>query len=505
MDDQLQPALLHLTGPRRGERHTLVADGYLLGTSREADICFPADETSGVARRHARLRRGDERWRLEAAPGARVYVNGEATSSGRVLPGDVIQLGREGPLLRFRLEPAGASEYKSLRDALADCVACARYGADSVPARVALLLETMPRELFGHTSPWVRALMVAGLVLGVAISGYQVLQSRELGDRLARTRARLEAVAASVRADRKGSEVTPALRDSLRRTMNGPGTSSGGDRPEFLTRAAGSVILVQGAYHFEDPASGRTLRLRGGPRRGSALGSAPEVSPNAGGPPLRRRFTGTAFAVSAGGHFVTNRHLVRPWEHDDVAQSLKRAGYRPVFHRLSGYLPGREDPVELELVLESDSADLALLRAPGLEDPPSPLRLGGDPPPVGEELYVVGYPTGIRALLARSDPAFVASLRRDSAARDPWEVTERLAAEGAISPLTTRGIVGQVSPSAVVYDAQTSRGGSGGPVLGPDGRVVAVNKGVMPEFGGANLGVPVRHVRRLLDRAGIDR
>lgn len=227
---------------------------------------------------------------------------------------------------------------------------------------------------------------------------------------------------------------------------------------------------------------------------------------DAEGPPLERHYAGTAFAVTPRGHFVTNRHLVRPWNQDPVSRSVREAGYRPVLVDLTGYLPGREQPVQLEVVYEGDSADLALLRAEELEDPPRPLRLAGDETAVGQTVYLLGYPTGLRALLARGPSNLVTTLLEDTASgKSPRKVVDRLAEEGAISPLTTRGIVGQISPSSVVYDAETSQGGSGGPVLGPGGRVVAVNKGLMPEFGGSNLGVPVRYVRRLLKAAEVGR
>ena len=58
--------------------------------------------------------------------------------------------------------------------------------------------------------------------------------------------------------------------------------------------------------------------------------------------------------------------------------------------------------------------------------------------------------------------------------------------------------MGQVTPGSVVYDAETTHGGSGGPVLNLDGEVVAVNSAIIPEFGGSNLGVPPNEVRALL-------
>ena len=57
-------------------------------------------------------------------------------------------------------------------------------------------------------------------------------------------------------------------------------------------------------------------------------------------------------------------------------------------------------------------------------------------------------------------------------------------------------------PATFVYDADTTLGGSGGPVLDIRGAVVAVNAAILPEYGGSNLGVPVASVRALLAEAG---
>jgi S1-C subfamily serine protease len=142
--------------------------------------------------------------------------------------------------------------------------------------------------------------------------------------------------------------------------------------------------------------------------------------------------------------------------------------------------------------------DLAVVRAPDLVGR-EPLELAEANPSPGQPILVLGYPAGIDALLARSGAMFVDSLMQRRP--DFWTVVQRLSEAGFIRPLATQGIVGQVTPSTIAYDAETTRGGSGGPVLSLDGQVVAVTFAIMADFGGSNLGVPVEEVSRLLVKA----
>jgi S1-C subfamily serine protease len=45
----------------------------------------------------------------------------------------------------------------------------------------------------------------------------------------------------------------------------------------------------------------------------------------------------------------------------------------------------------------------------------------------------------------------------------------------------------------IVYDAQTTAGGSGGPIFNNKGKVIGINYGVFPGFRGSNFGVPINY------------
>ena len=283
--------------------------------------------------------------------------------------------------------------------------------------------------------------------------------------------------------------------------------ASAGARARTIAEARESVLFIQGAYGFVHEDTGRPLRYFSG--RGERPLRLPDgrtqVTTGGDGPLVQIFYTGSAFVVSEDGLVVTNRHVAYPWEFEPNAQFTLNAGFAADRRALIGFLPGIQQPVDLEPVTASDDADLAVLRIrprlQGNDGPfamPRPLQLAADVPALGDEVVVMGYPAGVEALLARADPKFAEGLL----ARGPvtfWEVGQALAVGGYIEPLTTQGIVGQITGAMIVYDAQTTSGGSGGPVVSLDGTVVAVNTAVMSQFAGSNLGVPLWHVRALLE------
>ena len=273
-----------------------------------------------------------------------------------------------------------------------------------------------------------------------------------------------------------------------------------GASQRVIAKVTPSIVFLQGAYRFIEPESGKTLRYLGLGPNGQPLRNRfgqPFVTLAEEGPVIEMFYTGTAFVASYDGLLITNRHVAVPWEYDDNAKAFIAQGLVPVMHRFVGYLAGIKEPFDVELVAASDQADVAVVQGHGLAGWVRPLPLSEASLKPGADVIVLGYPTGMRALLARADTTFVDQITGGEEANF-WTVARQLSEAGRIDALPTRGIVGHVSATAVVYDAETTSGGSGGPVVDLSGKVVAVNAAILPEFGGSNLGVPVQHVRELL-------
>jgi S1-C subfamily serine protease len=81
---------------------------------------------------------------------------------------------------------------------------------------------------------------------------------------------------------------------------------------------------------------------------------------------------------------------------------------------------------------------------------------------------------------------------------DTRALLRELAGLRLVRPVVTQGALNDVTPGKLVYDAETTSGGSGGPVFGPDGTVIGVNFAITRDFDGSNFGVPIRFARALL-------
>ena len=482
---RLQPALVYLSGSRRGTTQPILDQPIVLGPSGAAVV-----------------RRSGDDYQLTADSLAEVWLNGQRIQESPLQNGDVIELGRGGPVVRFRIYPSRYKLHKTLPQVFSDCIDCARYEGDSFFKRIGILMGGIPTELATQTSWVFRIVVLVSIVALTATTWSLARRSDNLEQRLLAEQQRIGGLSALLeRTESKavGDEALTQARSEFEQRLGALERRSDAEQ-RVVSGAAPAVIYLQGAYSFYDQKSGRPLRFSGVKQGGEIITDStgnPATSLDGNGPVVEIRLTGTGFVVD-NGLVVTNRHVALPWEYDDDAQQVLKQGLRAKTTRFLGYLPGIQEPFEVALISASENADVAILRCEAVTDQPSMLRLSESGPELGDGVIVLGYPTGVRALLARADRAFVDQLRKKKSL-DFWSIADALSLGGHIGPLASRGIVSQVSSAKVVYDAETTSGGSGGPVLDLSGEVVAVNAAIIPEFGGSNLGVPAAFAQELLD------
>ena len=111
---------------------------------------------------------------------------------------------------------------------------------------------------------------------------------------------------------------------------------------------------------------------------------------------------------------------------------------------------------------------------------------------------MIGYPTGVDGILARIDEPTLKRIAR-VAGNDTEDLVQELARRKLIRPLVTQGHLGVVGPDRLVYDAQTTSGGSGGPVFDASRKVIGVNFAMLSGFSGSNFAVPISHAAGMLE------
>ncbi|HWZ98068.1 MAG TPA: trypsin-like peptidase domain-containing protein [Candidatus Dormibacteraeota bacterium] len=264
---------------------------------------------------------------------------------------------------------------------------------------------------------------------------------------------------------------------------------------------APSVCLLHVSVAFRDKNSGRLLRYGGITPAGEPLkdsdgnivyaldGRAPEV---------RQDYFGTGFIVGDG-RILTNHHVAQPWWKNDEMDAAVKQGLEPVVAEMAGYFPEAANGIPMEVLQISNDADLALLHGDlsNLKRPTLRLDSRKEAAISGQSLISLGYATGISAILARAGDDTVDQILKVSGG-DPKLVMSELAKRKLIRPLVTQGHIGDVLTDKIVYDAQTTSGGSGGPLMNKDGRVIGVTFAVVRGFGGSNFGVPIRFAEPML-------
>ena len=299
-----------------------------------------------------------------------------------------------------------------------------------------------------------------------------------------------------------GSDVTQ-LRKELADTTNRLNKIEGfSQRAEGVIRSyAKSVCLLHVTVVFNVKESGRRLRYGGIGSDGTPLkdsdgnvvytteGRAPEVHAD---------FFGTGF-IAGDGKILTNHHVAQPWWQNEELGGATKQGLEPAIGEMTAYFPGAPGGISVNISQISSDADLALLHGNLSELQRPSLKLDARPEAAvsGEALISVGYATGLDAILARAGDQTVEEVIKASGG-EPKLILQELAKRQLIRPLVTQGHVGDILPDKIVYDAQTTSGGSGGPLLDDSGGVIGVTFAIVRGFGGSNFGVPIRFATPLL-------
>jgi S1-C subfamily serine protease len=164
--------------------------------------------------------------------------------------------------------------------------------------------------------------------------------------------------------------------------------------------------------------------------------------------------SGSGFLVSNNGLIATSFHVIENASTTDVVLADKTM--RPV----------------VEIVALDQEADIAIIKAAG-PITAKPLELAGsDLPAVGTKVYAIGNPEGLTHSLS----------------------------DGLVAAHREIGRSTEIQTTAPI-----SPGSSGGPMLGADGRVIGVTRGLFKEGQNLNFAVPVCHVARLLLRCESER
>ena len=263
-----------------------------------------------------------------------------------------------------------------------------------------------------------------------------------------------------------------------------------------------SVCLLHVAVAFNDPQSGRRLRYGGLNKDGDPLQDSdgkPILTLEGNGPEVKLDVFGTGFIAGPNGRVITNRHVAEPWWKNDEISAMTSQGLQPQISTIRAYFPGDPRAFHAEINDISQETDLAAMRVDMQDLKRSVLTIdvAKGSTMSGEPVILMGYATGLAAILARTDEDTAQKILQDSG-NDVPAMLKELAKRNLIRPLITQGHIGDILPDKIVFDAQTTSGGSGGPLFNRDGKVVGVTVAVLKGFGGSNFGIPIRFSQPLL-------
>ena len=272
----------------------------------------------------------------------------------------------------------------------------------------------------------------------------------------------------------------------------------------FIAKDVQSVCLLHVAVVFRNQATNQRLHYVGLNPQGEPIQDSdgnPLLTLQGNGPEVTVDVFGTGFTVGDG-RVITNRHVAEPWWNNDELGQITSQGFQAEISSIRAYFPGDPRAFHAEIDEISKDADLAAMRVDmqDLKRPELTIDSAKGTTAAGDPVVLMGYATGLAAILARTDEKTAQQILTQSGG-DVSQVLDALAQRNLIRPLITQGHIGDILPDKIVFDAQTTSGGSGGPLFNQQGKVIGVTYAILKGFGGSNFGIPIRFSEPLLSPA----
>lgn len=217
----------------------------------------------------ARLLWSGETYEIEALSGANIWVSGRKIGTAHLLHGDMIEIGEDGPMCRFRLCAGTFPTKWPVEEILSDAVAYARTSRRPIGKRLSNVIYESARWLLLETTLAFRLTVIVMLVLLTAFVGWQYRSDIALQHSVQEDALRLEAVAVALvetRQDALGAAELATLRNEfdLQLQTNAERLSSLerrlGASARVISGSAASVAFLQVAYGLRQQESGKLLR-----------------------------------------------------------------------------------------------------------------------------------------------------------------------------------------------------------------------------------------------------
>ncbi len=445
----MKAIFVHLSGSKRGKTESFTDSKIGIGTDSSSNLRFNLliDKNTSPLHAEINLRECDYILKdLDSSKGT--FVNNRLIEEVVIHDGDLIEFGDNGPRVRFRIKAEEGDVCKPFREMLADSMDLAREphkGRKLITATS--FLKNLLTEAFTQSSfkfKLVTLLIFFLTTVGTGTLFYAIYSS------LTETTKRVELL-----------EFESAIGEKI------------------IKDFSKGICLIQCSFSLVDEVSGEPLKVWDSERL------------------LTNDITGTGFIISNSGKVLTNRHVVEPWWKQLGNFIPTEPGLKPRIEVLRAFFPNVKNPVLLKLEKVSEVADVALLsfEPEGIDIPVLELDLSGKDAIEGEPVVLLGYPAGMKALFAKTDPDIAKEISKLPFLKSAQELSNH----HLIKPISTQGHISDVLNERIIYDALTTVGGSGGPLFNNKGKVIAINYGIFRGFSGANFGVPIKYAIALIE------